>query len=228
MKLGINVMADTGIHPDTVDYNWAVGMEGVTIRHDFEEVYDNLTPAKRGIILKPYLIDGKDTYDIASAHYELLTYHNPAWNNGVPLIIDIWGNPEGTTRFQFEHIKIYLTYLTERYDFVELPLLRVTSGQWDSWYTSNRNEALKLLEHCDLLLAHWGAEQPNEVLHFGTLPWWEYQPHKIAYDTTLKFEGINVPEEPIEEPDPIEPLPVALPEWKILIQVGNYMLVKII
>ena len=211
---------------------WKIAMRGDQRDPMFKETFYSLKPDQRGIVFQPFFDNGKNEYDIASAHYELLTENNPSWNNGIPIIVDIWG---GKDRFNFDNIMVYLSYSHSRYDFKVKPLLKVTAGLWNGWYKDNPTESSRLLNLCELLLVHPKSEYPNQFEYLGTPTWWEYDWGYIAHDKTKMFEGVNVSEIPnssivtppvIIEEEPIEIIE-QLPQWKVLARIGNYMLVKI-
>jgi hypothetical protein len=135
-----------------------------------------------------------------------LGYSN--WNNGNPLIVDIW-EAAGDTRFNMDHIRVYGNYITEYFKPKVKPLLRLNIATWDAYLKNNRTEAIRLLTNWELLLLQPFVTKPNSLADYGMPAWWEYDFNFIARDDTKQWlQSPNpgpVPVEPTPEPEP-EPI----------------------
>lgn len=202
--------------PDSIEANhdlvYFVALNGKERDPLFLQKWNNANTFKRGLIHRPALGVDINEYDNASAFKWLvdeLGYSN--WNNGVPLIIDIWGAPT-ETRFNFDHIRVYGSYITEHFKPLVKPLLRINIATWNSFVSSNRTEALRLLNNYELLLVQPGALLPTSLTDYGIPAWWEYQLGKVAYDSSkLWLDSPNKPVTPTPEPEP-QPEPEPIPE----------------
>ena len=165
-------------------------------------------------------------YDNASAFKWLLDdlgYSN--WNNGNPLIVDIW-EATGDTRFDMDHVRVYGSYITEYLNPKVKPLLRPNIATWDAYLKNNRTEAIRLLTNWKLLLLQPFVEKPASLTDYGVVSWWEYDFNFIANDETCLWlqspNPVPVPVEPEPTPEP-EPEPIPQPtqpatmpkKWKI-------------
>ena len=204
---------------------YAVGMFGKERDPLFVKYWTDIQPDKRGIIHRPMLGATVDEYDNASAFKWLLDdlgYSN--WNNGNPLIVDIW-EATGDTRFDMDHIRVYGQYVTNNFKPKVKPLLRLNIATWDAYLKNNRTEAIRLLTNWELLLLQPFTDKPASLTDYGVPAWWEYDFNFIACDVTKLWlqspNPIPAPVDPTQppetdpQPEPIQPA-ISIPKkWKI-------------
>lgn len=222
MKKGYVVNEKPDLIPANFDLIYVVGMVGKERDPLCMQKWDNIPPEKRGLIHRPALAVDVNEYDNASAFKWLLDdlgYSN--WNNGNPLIVDIW-EASGDTRFNLDHIRVYGGYVTEYFKPKVKPLLRLNVATWNSYLQNNRTEALRLLTNWDFLLLQPGVTKPDALSDYGMPAWWEYQWDMIAYDNTRAWTTSPAPViVPVPEPEPEPPIeiPVTITgipkKWKI-------------
>ena len=219
MKTGYLLNDYPNLIPANYGVVYVVGMLGKEREPLFLQKWNDITPEKRGIVHRPVLNVDVNEYDNASAFKWLLDdlgYSN--WNNGNPLIIDIW-QAQGDTRFNLDHVRVYGQYVTEYFKPKVKPLLRVNVATWNAYLNTNRTEAIRLLNNYELLLLQPGATKPDSLTEYGLPTWWEYYFGLYKVDETRQWivsEPVPTPE-PIPEPGPVEPGPMAsVPKkWKI-------------
>ena len=186
-----------------------IAVRGMDYDQQFNGKFIDCQSDKRGLVLQPYLNgDEWSIQDIASFHYQKLTEVNPHFQNEVPIIIDIFANPNGAVRLDLDNIKEYANYLTSRIDFNIKPLIRVTVGQWNNWMRDVPTQALALLDNCELLLSNPG-DYPSVLSNYGLPYWWEYSEWGFfAYDSNRFWDGFGqappVVVDPLIEDPPIE------------------------
>lgn len=208
MKKGYVINEHPNLIPSNFDVVYAVGMSGVVRDITFMSKWASLQPAKRGIIHRPAVSVEKDEYDNASAFLELLQeLGNSSWQNGNPIIIDIWG-ASGEQRYNLDHVRVYGQYIRDHFKPLTKPLLRINIATWNAYLKSNRVEAVRLLQNYDLLLVQPGSVAPDFLEEAGSPKWWEYQLGMYAFDETGTW--VDSPNKPVVNPVP-EPAPNPTP-----------------
>ena len=222
MKRGFNQGLHPTLIPSQYDVIYNVGMKGTKIDPSFIDKWKNLEGWKRGVIHQPILSVENNVLDNASAFLGLLNdLHYGDWNNGWPIIIDIWEAPSAN-RFDLDNIRQYGIYVAEYFQPKLKPLLRVILSTWQSWMSSNSIEATRLLQNYDILLCQPSVTKPSELAGVGVPAWWEFEFGKYANDPTMQYEGVVKPIPPVVPPvtpePPVVPEPptVTIPKkWKI-------------
>jgi hypothetical protein len=206
MKKGFVFNDNPSLIPANHDFVYFVGLNGKERDPLFLDRWKNENSLKRGVIHKPALSQSVNEYDNASAMKWLLDdlgYSN--WNNGVPVIVDIFG-ASGDSRFNLDHIRVYGSY---NFEAKTKFLLRLNVSTWNSLLNSNKVEALRLLNYYNILLVQWGVQKPAALAEIGMPLWWEYENGKIAFDETAQWLNSPVPpvvvKPPVEEPPVVEP-----------------------
>lgn len=201
MKKGFNQSKHTSLIPDQYDMVYNVGMRGTVIDPLFMDKWNELSPYKRGIIHQPILSVSDTVNDNASAFLGLLNDLGfSSWNNGVPLIVDIWEAPDNV-RYSLDNIRQHGIYITEKYKPITKPLLRVILKTWKDWYNTNAIETVRLTNDYNILLCQPGVLEPSELDGIGLPIWWEYDWDLYANDIYGLFDGVVKPSEPpVEEP----------------------------
>jgi hypothetical protein len=222
MKLGFEQGQHAQLIPANYDFIYNVGMIGNVRLPTFQDKWNSLPPQKRGIIHQPVLSVENDVNDNASAFLWLCQDQQyNGWNNGVPLLIDIW-YAYGDARYNLDHIRQYGMYITEHFKPVLKPLIRLNLATWTAFVNSNMTEALRITNDFDLLLVQTGVTEPSTMLQYGVPQWWEYEVGKFAYDETGFWNDSPVQPAPIEEPEqppeeePVEELPVVIGEQTVI------------
>ena len=225
MKLGFEQGQHAQLIPDNYEYVYNVGMIGTQRLPTFMPKWSEIAPLKRGIIHQPVLTPDNNVNDNASAFLWLLDdMQFNYWNNGVPLIIDIW-YAEGDQRYNLDHIRQYGIYITEHFKPLLKPLIRLNLATWTAMANANLTEALRLTTDFDILLVQPGVQFPATMYQLGVPFWWEYELGKYAYDATGNWADspvqpvpIVIPEPPPAQPptQPVPPVNVTIPKrWTI-------------
>jgi hypothetical protein len=211
MKKGFVFDDNPQLLSEVYDLVYYVGMEGKERNQFSLDRWKDENVFKRGIIHRPAIMKDTDEYANASSFKWLLddlTYSG--WNNGNPLIIDIFG-VGGDNRFNLDHIRVYGSYITEHFKPKLKPLLRLNPATWNAFLKANKTEALRLLTNYNLIMVEWGVTKPSPIEQVGIVKWWEYKNGMIAYDETgewLKSPVIVQP--PVVQPPIVEP-PIVQP-----------------
>jgi len=91
MKNGFNQTLHPSLIPDQYEMIYNVGMKGTIIDPLFLKRWNDISPQKRGVIHQPLLSVTNGVNDNASAFLGLLNDLSfSGWNNGIPIIVDIW------------------------------------------------------------------------------------------------------------------------------------------
>jgi len=230
MKKGFNQTLKPSLIPAQYDVIYNVGMKGTQIAPLFLDRWKALEGWKRGVIHQPVLSTTENVFGNASAFLSLLNdLHYGDWNNGWPLIIDIWEAPSDT-RYSLDHIRTHGIYITENYKPKLKPLLRVILSTWDAWMKSNSTETLRLLQDYEILLCQPTVVKPSELTGIGVPAWWEYEFGMYANDPSLLYEGVVKPKPPVVpvEPPVIPPVvpPATTPtnfprKWKVNLTISG-------
>lgn len=168
----------------------------------FRALWDRTDNMKRGIVHTVGFTPEIDVFDNASPFVELVqSLGENNWNNGVPILVDIWTVPE-KGRFDLDALKVYGEYLKRELNPKVRPILRVYPSTWNSWYTKNSIEAIKLLGYFELSFLVWGMQSPPSVQWIGYVNWAEYANGLYAYDSTgVWVEPLNTVTPPPPPPD---------------------------
>lgn len=221
MKTGYNINTHKDFIPANYDLVYINAMFGKVKEIRFNEYWNNTNTLKRGLIHQPALSYDVDEYDNASAFLELLEQLGRSnWDNGNPLIIDIW-QAQGEARFNLDHVRVYGQYITNHFRPKVKPLLRINVATWNAYLNTNRTEAIRLLNNYELLLLQPGVTKPSSLTDYGLPAWWESDFGIYKVDETRQWnidEPVIIPEPtPEPEPGPTEPGPTATvpKKWKI-------------
>lgn len=202
-----------GYHPSelVMDFVWINGMLGTTWEPMFQHDYDGYNNLKRGIIHQPVITNDKDIHDNYSAFEDLLAnQHKNNWDNGVPIIVDIWEARElygDDAMLTLNDLLIYGERFRESMEPSNKPLLRMTPGQWENWMKKPEAKviALKVLEYFDILSVQPGWNKPSTYqTPDGILfpKWFEYEFGLVAFDASGNWlEGPVREQPPAEKPE---------------------------
>lgn len=212
MKKGYLINTHQELISSYYDMVYINAMLGKVIDPRFYKNWGDLSPLKRGLVHQPVLSITNDVNENASAFLGLLNdLSYSGWNNGIPLIIDIWQAPEAN-RYNLDNIRQHGIYITERYKPALKPLLRVILSVWNKWYAGNPTETMRLFNDYEILLCQPEALKPSKLDGFTIPTWWEYNWGMFVNDPTAVYAGVVTPPEPVEEPEPIEEPPVVIPQ----------------
>jgi len=225
MKKGYVINNNLDIIPANYQMVYAVGITGKERDPLFMKYWNDTFPEKRGIIHRPVLAPTVNEYDNASAFKWLLDelgYSN--WNNGNPLIVDIW-EATGDTRFNMDHVRVYGNYITEHFQPKVKPLLRLNIATWDSYLKNNHQHNKKTCysgKDCKIKSSAWlvtelecfGENQHNSKDN----NWYYYKEYDFNFiandETCLWLQSPNPAPAPVE-PEPSQPPededPITLP-----------------
>ena len=203
MKNGFNQTLHPSLIPDQYEMIYNVGMKGTIIDPLFLKRWNDISPQKRGVIHQPLLSVTNGVNDNASAFLGLLNDLSfSGWNNGIPIIVDIWEAPENV-RYNLDNIRQHGIYISEHYKPVVKPLLRVIVSTWEKWYEGNALETMRLLNDYEILLCQPEINIPSKLSAIGMVQWWEYYFGMYKMDETRQWN--------VSDPDPI-PDPIPDPE----------------
>lgn len=219
MKKGYVINNHPSLIPANHDLIYIEAMLGTTLDPKFTTHWESINSFKRGLIHQPALTISANEYDNASKFLELLeNLGRNNWDNGNPLIIDIW-EALGDTKFNFDHIRVYGQYITDNFRPSVKPLLRINIATWNAYLNNNYTEAIRLLRNWDLLLLQPGVLKPAELTDYGLPMYWEYDFGLFKVDETRQWivsEPVPMPEpEPLPEPEPTQPAGNIPKKWKI-------------
>ena len=209
MKKGYVINKFPNLIPANHDFIYMLGVYGTQREVGFEKKYADLAFDKRGIIHQPVLSTTDGVNENASAFHSLLNdlgWNN--WNNGVPLIVDIWA-VSGDQQLNFDHVAQYGRYVRDHFSMKPgtKPLLRLNVKTWLDYLSNNRTEAMRLLELFGILLLQPGASKPENLIDYGYPAWFEYEYGLLAYDATRQW--VTSPRtQPVVVPEPVVPVPV--------------------
>lgn len=206
MKKGYVINNYPNLIPSNYDFVYMVGMIGTEREPLLLSKWANIQHDKRGLIHQPALSVSNTEYDNASAFKWLLDdlgYSN--WNNGNPVIVDIWG-AKGEYQFNLDHIRVYGQYISDYFAAKLKPLLRLNVATWDAYLKNNRTEALRLLNNWELLLLQPGVSKPVSLSDYGLPAWWEYDFGLYKVDTTREWKiDESLPQPPVDDTEPTQP-----------------------
>lgn len=221
MKKGYVINDYPNLIPANYDLVYVLGMKGTEREPLLLSKWTNIQYDKRGLIHQPALSVNNTEYDNVSAFKWLLDdsgYSN--WNNGNPLIIDIW-QANGEYQFNLDHIRVYGQYISDHFAAKVKPLLRLNIATWNAYLKTNRTEALRLLNNWELLLQPL-TSKPASLSDYGLPAWWEYDFGLYKVDPTREWKIDEiVPQTPIDDTEPTQPPKQDLPissvpkKWKI-------------
>lgn len=221
MKTGFYYNANMTEPEENIDLIWIRGTIGNQRDPNVLNYWNDRAPWKRGIVMWPKLGAGSGVNENASKLLELLndlTYSG--WNNGVPLMINIFGAPAGNTRFNLDNLNTLGNYITSNFNAKLKPILRINPATWESWYSEHPVECGYLLRHFELLVVHFGVTKPASLSGYGLPYYWEYQEGKYKFDATRTWETTPPVEPPIVEP-PVTPPVVPPVTGSFVIQVNG-------
>ena len=202
------------LYPNNVPSSWGiVWIEAVKTNMIHPQFFDNwnkIKDAKKGLIHKLGLTQSSGINENGTTMHAVLgELQENNWNNGVPILLDIYDSTAGED-FELHHIRGYLEYIHARVNLETKPILRILSGTWNSWYDNAYSELKKVLELADPLIIGWGGKNPSPI-KTGLVKWFEYgqpiDPSRatvayIAHDETGMWE--KSPQEPVVTPPPPE------------------------
>jgi len=232
-------------HPSelVMDFVWINGMLGTQWEPMFQQDYDGYNNLKRGIIHQPVITKDHDVHDNYSAFEDLLAnQHKNNWDNGVPVIVDIWEARElygDQAMLSLNDLLIYGERFRESMEPSTKPLLRMLPGTWNNWMQKPEAKviALKVAEYFDILSVQPGWDKPSayQTADGNLRPqWFEYEFGLVAFDAGghwLEGPVRNIPvpepeEPPVEEP-PVEPEPEEPVFSELLISIPIKYVVKL-
>ena len=230
VKKGFNQTLHNTLIPAQYEIIYNVGMVGITIHPLFMDRWNDLPGWKRGIIHQPVLSTTEDVNGNATHFLNLLNdLQYGEWNNGIPLIVDIWEAKSAETMYSLDHAREHGIYITENYKPKTKPLLRIILTLWNAWMKSNSTETLRLLHDYNILLCQPSVTKPNELASVGIPAWWEYGFGMYVNDPSLLYDGVVKPPvvlPPVdEEPEPEDPpinSSISFPKkWKVNITISG-------
>lgn len=172
--------------------------KGTALDVTFRDNWQKVSSAKRGILLQPLITTDDDIYDNASYWLDQLNQLKGEWHNGLPLIIDMFG--EGI-QLNIDLANILGLYIFQNYNCEVLPLLRINIGVWSEWLKGNEQETLKLLRYYNILLAQPQVTKPSQLTKVPPITWWEYQWGRYGFDESSLWNDTFTP----QPPPPSEP-----------------------
>lgn len=203
--------------PSKWDIVWFDAVKADKINPQFSDNWNKIKDVRKGLIHKLGLTPTVGINENGTKmHVVLGELQENNWNNGVPILLDIYDSTAGE-RFELHHIRAYLEYLYTRLNIKTKPILRILPGTWNSWFDDSYSELKKVVELADPLILGWAGSKPTPI-KTGLVKWFEYgiplDPAKatiayIAYDESGMWEKspqepIVVPPPPENPPDPIE------------------------
>lgn len=193
-------------HADAIPSLWdgvyKAAVKGKERTPGFVDWWNDQRPEQRAIVFCPWLKTNANVFDNASAMlYMLQTLTRPQWDNGNPVIIDIFEAP-AANRFNLDNLNTFKVYVKENWDMQgDKLLLRVNGNVWRSWCASSPIVTERLLEVFDVLLAQPGAAKPDTLQFVGVPLWWEYDWGYYKNDPTGEWATAPVVP-PVIPPEP--------------------------
>lgn len=198
--------------PSSWDIVWIEAVKSNIINPQFFDNWNKIKDAKKGLVHKLGLTVTAGINENGTVMHSVLNdLQENNWNNGVPILLDIYDSTAGDA-FELYHIRAYLEYLYARVPIKTKPILRILGGTWNSWFDGAYSELKRVVELADPLIIGWGGNKPVSI-KTGLVKWFEYglpvnaseaTIAYIAYDETGTWE--KSPQEPVVIPPSEDPI----------------------
>ena len=194
--------------PSSWDIVWVDAIKANIVNSQFTDNWNKIKDAKKGLVHRLGLTQNAGINENGTTMHSVLgELQENNWNNGIPILLDIYDSSAGDT-FQLYQIRGYLEYLYARMTLKTKPILRILSGTWNSWYDSSYSELKKVVELADPLIIGWGANKPTPI-RTGLVKWFEYGVPIDARNATIAY--IAHDETGMWEKSPQDPIAVPVP-----------------